>query len=381
MPRVPYRSTSQHHKFRAMESRGELPKGTASEWAHHTPNLKSLPKHVKKPKKRKKGRAAMYKAALDEMVSEWHRPESAPPPAGTPVDGLGKPLGAPERPIMRFPRPEDMPDAQGLGDAPAAGGHEFNLDPRMLAAILPLLAGVHGGVSGAGYGAIAGAGAGAERGHMMAGVGRGLVRGGMTGAGAGVGGGIGASLGGAAGGAMGGPIGGLAGAGIGGLAGAGLGGMAGWRGSGALLGKPKREPHDEEKVAMYKAAIHEVERQIDSTCPYPTGKVSETIDAHPGTTRPYGRHGFKDHLTGRFGRQKIANPQVLQQLQQYLQSQGPPPPQMPQAPAAAGNPNPTHGMAGTLGSPVLAGKLGGGPGTTGLSTPWNAGSGVKVAAN
>ena len=45
---MPYKSKAQQRKFFAMESRGELPKGTALEWAHETPNLKSLPEHVKK---------------------------------------------------------------------------------------------------------------------------------------------------------------------------------------------------------------------------------------------------------------------------------------------------------------------------------------------
>ena len=33
-------------KFFAMEKRGELPKGTAEEWAHKTPNIKKLPEKV-----------------------------------------------------------------------------------------------------------------------------------------------------------------------------------------------------------------------------------------------------------------------------------------------------------------------------------------------
>jgi hypothetical protein len=39
--------------FFAMEKRGELPKGTAERWAEHTPNIKSLPKRVKKTRKHK----------------------------------------------------------------------------------------------------------------------------------------------------------------------------------------------------------------------------------------------------------------------------------------------------------------------------------------
>jgi len=33
--------------FFAKEKRGELPKGTAKAWAHKTPNIKSLPEHIK----------------------------------------------------------------------------------------------------------------------------------------------------------------------------------------------------------------------------------------------------------------------------------------------------------------------------------------------
>lgn len=45
---MPYKSKAQMRKFFAMESKGELPKGTAKEWAHHTPDIKKLPDHVEK---------------------------------------------------------------------------------------------------------------------------------------------------------------------------------------------------------------------------------------------------------------------------------------------------------------------------------------------
>lgn len=48
VPRNPFASSSQMRKFFAMEGRGELPKGTAERWAHETPDIKHLPKHVKK---------------------------------------------------------------------------------------------------------------------------------------------------------------------------------------------------------------------------------------------------------------------------------------------------------------------------------------------
>ena len=45
---MPYQSKSQHRAFRAMEARGELPKGTSSRWAHHTKSMKKLPEKKKK---------------------------------------------------------------------------------------------------------------------------------------------------------------------------------------------------------------------------------------------------------------------------------------------------------------------------------------------
>lgn len=42
----PFRSKAQMKKFFAMESRGEMAKGTAERWAKHTPNIKKLPEHA-----------------------------------------------------------------------------------------------------------------------------------------------------------------------------------------------------------------------------------------------------------------------------------------------------------------------------------------------
>jgi len=47
-----FKSKAQMRKFFAMESRGELPKGKAKEWAKKTPNIKSLPEHKKKKLRR-----------------------------------------------------------------------------------------------------------------------------------------------------------------------------------------------------------------------------------------------------------------------------------------------------------------------------------------
>jgi hypothetical protein len=54
---MPFESESQRRLFWAKEKRGELPKGTADRWSHETKDLKHLPMHKRKTK-RKKGRAA-----------------------------------------------------------------------------------------------------------------------------------------------------------------------------------------------------------------------------------------------------------------------------------------------------------------------------------
>ena len=43
---MPFQSKKQQKKFFAMEARGEIPKGTAKEWAHATKNIKDLPKYA-----------------------------------------------------------------------------------------------------------------------------------------------------------------------------------------------------------------------------------------------------------------------------------------------------------------------------------------------
>ena len=45
---VPFKAKAQQRLFFANEERGELPVGTAELWAKHTPDIKSLPEHVKK---------------------------------------------------------------------------------------------------------------------------------------------------------------------------------------------------------------------------------------------------------------------------------------------------------------------------------------------
>ena len=50
---IPFKSKSQARYFFAAESRGDLPKGTAERWAHHTKSIKALPDHVDGKKEKK----------------------------------------------------------------------------------------------------------------------------------------------------------------------------------------------------------------------------------------------------------------------------------------------------------------------------------------
>lgn len=45
---MPFKSKAQQRFMFAAESKGELPKGTAKRWAHHTPDIKALPEHAPK---------------------------------------------------------------------------------------------------------------------------------------------------------------------------------------------------------------------------------------------------------------------------------------------------------------------------------------------
>lgn len=53
MSKIPFKSKAQIGKFGAMVKRGEMSKAKFEEWLHETPNIKSLPKRVKKKKKKK----------------------------------------------------------------------------------------------------------------------------------------------------------------------------------------------------------------------------------------------------------------------------------------------------------------------------------------
>lgn len=57
---MPYKSKAQQRFMFAAEERGDVPKGTAKEWAHKTPNIKKLPEKVK----HKKTASELAEAAL-----------------------------------------------------------------------------------------------------------------------------------------------------------------------------------------------------------------------------------------------------------------------------------------------------------------------------
>ena len=48
---MPFKSKAQQKWMIAAEARGEVKKGTAKRWAKHTPNIKALPKKIKKKKR------------------------------------------------------------------------------------------------------------------------------------------------------------------------------------------------------------------------------------------------------------------------------------------------------------------------------------------
>lgn len=53
---MPFQSKAQQRYMFAAEGRGELPEGTASRFAHETPDIKRLPERKSKRKHRRGGR-------------------------------------------------------------------------------------------------------------------------------------------------------------------------------------------------------------------------------------------------------------------------------------------------------------------------------------
>lgn len=64
---MPFKSRSQARFMFAAEARGELPKGTARTWAHHTPSIKALPNKVRKKKRKKKAEHERLLSAVRQL--------------------------------------------------------------------------------------------------------------------------------------------------------------------------------------------------------------------------------------------------------------------------------------------------------------------------
>lgn len=72
---MPFKSKAQMRKFYALEAKGELPEGTAHEWANETRNIKKLPERVKKRKKKKSMEnelqfKRLYLAAFEKLAAD-----------------------------------------------------------------------------------------------------------------------------------------------------------------------------------------------------------------------------------------------------------------------------------------------------------------------
>lgn len=128
---MPFKSKAQQRLFFAKERAGELPKGTALEWAHHTPNIKALPEHVKKD-------AVDYGERLARLLER--RGESE--------------LGVPN-----------------LKEANAAPAAATAANPAALSTAQLLLPALLGSVAGAGYGAYKAPGGSRVRGALIGGLG------------------------------------------------------------------------------------------------------------------------------------------------------------------------------------------------------------------
>ena len=89
---MPFKSKAQQRLFFAKERRGELPKGTALEWAHHTPDIKALPEHVKKEADAKQVMEALLPAMVGGVAGAGYGAYRAPGHSrlrGALIGGLG----------------------------------------------------------------------------------------------------------------------------------------------------------------------------------------------------------------------------------------------------------------------------------------------------
>lgn len=81
---MPFKSKAQQRKFFAMESRGEIPKGTAKKWADETKNISTLPE--RKTKKKKKNPLITMPGAMSRRI-----------PRQRPISMGGGTQGVPQR--------------------------------------------------------------------------------------------------------------------------------------------------------------------------------------------------------------------------------------------------------------------------------------------
>lgn len=96
---MPFKSEAQRRKFHAMESRGELPKGTAERWEKETPKGAKLPERIGPKKKTKPAEA--YEEGVKKALEVYAVPK--PPPTwahGTAAKHVKLPSMS-ERPIER----------------------------------------------------------------------------------------------------------------------------------------------------------------------------------------------------------------------------------------------------------------------------------------
>jgi hypothetical protein len=126
---MPYKSKSQQRKFFAMESRGDVPEGTARRWAHETPNIKRLPEKLKDKKKKKK---RSKKASL-ELAFDLGRKRAFEEAGLKTAGALGKTLGGtkhlwiPGLAGSYFAGPENRLEGALLGLAGGALGRHYGL--------------------------------------------------------------------------------------------------------------------------------------------------------------------------------------------------------------------------------------------------------------
>lgn len=89
---MPLKSKAQQRYMFWAESKGKLPKGTALEWAHHTPDIKALPEHVKKEADAKQVLEALLPAVVGGVAGAGYGAYRAPGHSrlrGALIGGLG----------------------------------------------------------------------------------------------------------------------------------------------------------------------------------------------------------------------------------------------------------------------------------------------------